>query len=68
MRRFIRENINHAKTRQVRVNSKRFAKFDAREGTPVIPRHARSVTSGKHRKLMIGYEKANDINVIKLIY
>ena len=41
MQRFLRENINHAKTRQVRVNSKSFAKFDTREGTPVIPRHAR---------------------------
>ena len=34
MQRFLRENINHAKTRQARVNSKRFAKFDTREGTP----------------------------------
>ena len=41
MQRFLRENINHVKTRQVRVNSKGFAKFDTREGTPVIPRHAR---------------------------
>ena len=41
IQRFLRENINHAKTRQVRVNSKRFAKFDAREGTPVVARHAR---------------------------
>ena len=37
---FLRENINHAKTKHVRVNSKRFAKFDTREGTTVIPRHA----------------------------
>ena len=41
MQSFLRENINHAKTRQVRVNSKRFAKFDTRKGAPVIPRHAR---------------------------
>ena len=62
MQRFLRENINLAKNKT--VNSKGFAKLDTREGTPVIPRHARSVTSGKHKKLMIGYEKANGINVM----
>ena len=41
IQRFLRENINRAKTRQVRVNSKHvreyvFGKFDTREGTPVL--------------------------------